>query len=92
MRGAGCATAREGTRPLAGVVNVIRFGASPATAGREVLMSDDLREKFDSEVRASGLQVSGRDEELLYAMWLEHLPQRETLRAAVPRPDEEPLR
>ena len=55
-------------------------------------MSDDLRERFDAEVRASGLQVWGRDDELLYAMWVDHLPQREALRAAVPRPDEEPPR
>jgi hypothetical protein len=51
---------------------------------------DDLRARFDAELRAAGLVLSGRDDELLFAMWLEHLPRREALRAAVPAPDEEP--
>lgn len=51
----------------------------------------DLRARFDAELRVAGLQLGGRDYELLFAMWAEHLPQREALRAAVPGPDEEPL-
>ncbi len=56
-------------------------------------MTDDaaLRARFDDELRVAGLAPTGRDRELLYAMWAEHLPQREALRAAVPAPDEEPL-
>jgi hypothetical protein len=33
-----------------------------------------------------------RDAELLYAMWVEWLPERERLRAAVPAPEDEPWR
>ena len=51
----------------------------------------DLRARFDAELRVAGLQLVGHDYELLFAMWVEHLPQREALRAAVPGPDEEPL-
>ena len=54
-------------------------------------VEDDLRARFDAELRTAGLQLEGRDYELLFAMWVEHLPQREALRAAVPGPDEEPL-
>ena len=50
----------------------------------------DLRAGFDAEMRAAGLSLAGRDYELLFAMWTEHRPQREALRAAVPMPDEEP--
>ena len=50
-----------------------------------------LRARFDAELRVAGLHLASRDYELLFAMWAEHLPQREALRAAVPRPDEEPL-
>ena len=50
----------------------------------------DLRARFDAELRAAGLDLRQRDYESLFAMWLEHLPQREALRAAVPAPDEEP--
>jgi hypothetical protein len=52
--------------------------------------SADLRARFDAEVAAAGLTVAGRDRELLFAMWQEHLPQREALRAAVVAPEEEP--
>ena len=51
---------------------------------------DELRARFDAEMSAAGLSLAGRDDELLFAMWAEHLPQREALRAAVPMPDEEP--
>jgi hypothetical protein len=50
----------------------------------------DLRARFDAELRTAGLALHGREYELLFAMWAEHLPQREALRAAVPAPDEEP--
>ena len=50
----------------------------------------DLRARFDAEMRAAGLSLAGRDYDLLFAMWAEHRPQREALRAAVPMPDEEP--
>jgi hypothetical protein len=50
----------------------------------------DLRARFDAELRAAGLILAGRDYDLLFAMWAEHLPQREALRAAVPALDEEP--
>ena len=52
---------------------------------------NELRARFDAEVQAAGLNIAGRDLELLFEMWSEHLPQREALRAAVPAPDEEPL-
>jgi len=50
----------------------------------------DLRARFDAELSAAGLNLDGRDYELLFAMWTEHRPQREALRATVPMPDEEP--
>lgn len=53
---------------------------------------DDSRERFDAELRAAGLTLMGRDYELLYEMWREHLPAREALRAWVPLPEEEPWR
>ena len=51
---------------------------------------DALHARFDAELSAAGLNLSGRDYELLFAMWVEHRPQREALRAAVPALDEEP--
>jgi hypothetical protein len=50
----------------------------------------ELRARLDAELSAAGLELSGRDRELLFAMWREHRPWREALRAAVPAPDEEP--
>lgn len=50
----------------------------------------DLHARFDAELTAAGLSLAGRDYDLLFAMWSEHLPQREALRAAVPALDEEP--
>jgi hypothetical protein len=52
----------------------------------------DLRARFDAELAAAGLTVTGRDRELLFAMWQEHLPQREALRAAAVALEEEPWR
>ena len=51
---------------------------------------DELRARFDAELSAARLNLAGRDYELLFAMWTEHRPRREALRAAVPMPDEEP--
>ena len=53
-------------------------------------MTDGLYARFDDELRLAGLELSGRDYDLLYAMWVEHLPVRDALRAAVPAMDEEP--
>lgn len=61
-------------------------------ADREVPMTDDRRAQFDAEVRAAGLTLRGHDDELLYEMWLDWLPQRDRLRAAVPALEEEPWR
>jgi hypothetical protein len=54
------------------------------------MTNDDLRRRFDAEMSAAGLSLTERDYELLFAMWLEHRPQREALRAAVPAFHEEP--
>ena len=54
------------------------------------MTTDELREQFDAELRAAGLSLTGRDYDLLFAMWSEHRPQREALGAAVPALDEEP--
>jgi hypothetical protein len=53
-------------------------------------MTTELRADFDAELNAAGLSLAGRDYDLLFAMWVEHRPQREALRSAVPMPDEEP--
>lgn len=53
--------------------------------------TDELRARFDTELRAAGLEIEGSDYAVLFEMWAEHLPQREALRAAVPAPEEEPL-
>jgi hypothetical protein len=50
----------------------------------------ELRARFDAELSAGGLELSGPERERLFAMWREHRPQREALRAAVPASDEEP--
>ncbi len=55
-------------------------------------MTDDRRAQFDAECRAAGLTLTDRDRDLLYAMWLDWLPQRELLRAAAPAPEDEPWR
>lgn len=50
----------------------------------------DLTPRFESELRVAGIEVTGRERELLYAMWVEHLPEREALRRAATAPEEEP--
>jgi hypothetical protein len=55
-------------------------------------MADDSRAQFDAECRAAALTLGARDAELLYDMWLDWLPQRDRLRAAIPAPEEEPWR
>jgi len=50
----------------------------------------DLRAQFEAEVKTAGLRLPEREYEMLFAMWAEHLPQRQALRAAVPAPAEEP--
>ena len=52
----------------------------------------DLRTRFDAELAAAGLSIRGRDYDLLFAMWNEHLPQREAVRAAAPDLSDEPWR
>lgn len=52
----------------------------------------DLRSRFDAELAAAGLTIAGRDYDLLFAMWKEHLPQREAVRAAAPAQEDEPWR
>ena len=54
------------------------------------MTNEDLRARFDAELSASGLSLTGCDYELLFAMWVEHRPQREALRAVVPDFHEEP--
>jgi hypothetical protein len=53
-------------------------------------LDTELRARFDAEMRAAGLSLAGRDYDLLFALWAEHLPQRGALRAAIPALDEEP--
>ena len=57
------------------------------TAGRD---EAELRELFAAELRVAGLRVPDDDREQLFAMWVDHLPNRDALRAAAPRSDEEP--
>ncbi len=52
----------------------------------------DLRGRFDAELAAAGLSIAGRDYDLLFAMWKEHLPQREAVRAAALAQEDEPWR
>ena len=52
----------------------------------------ELRARFDAELQVAGLVLTGQDYQALYDMWVEHLPEREALRAAVPAPAEEPWR
>jgi hypothetical protein len=61
-------------------------------ADRRLAMTDDRRAQFDAECRAAGLTLSARDHELLYEMWVDWLPYRDQLRAAVPTLEEEPWR
>jgi hypothetical protein len=52
----------------------------------------ELRARFDAELAAAGLSITGRDYDLLFAMWKDHLPQREAVRAAALAPGDEPWR
>ena len=58
------------------------------TAGRD---EAELRELFAAELRVAGLRVPDDDRERLFAMWVDHLPNRDALRAAALRPEEEPI-
>ena len=49
-----------------------------------------LRAQFDAEVQAADLTVPEADREHLFAMWAEHLPLRDSLRAASVALEEEP--
>jgi hypothetical protein len=49
-----------------------------------------LRAQFDAEVLAADLTVPDADREYLFAMWAEHLPRRDSLRAASVALEEEP--
>jgi hypothetical protein len=50
----------------------------------------DLRAQFDAEVLSADVSVPTDDREHLFAMWLEHLPLRDSLRAASMALEEEP--
>jgi hypothetical protein len=54
--------------------------------------TEDRRAQFDAECRTAGLVLGARDADLLYAMWLDWLPERDRLRAAVPALEDEPWR
>ncbi|HEV8473164.1 MAG TPA: hypothetical protein VGR82_10350 [Methylomirabilota bacterium] len=56
------------------------------------MTSQDARAQFDAECRAAGLTLTGRDADAMYEMWLEWLPERDRLRAAVPELEDEPWR
>lgn len=49
-----------------------------------------LRAQFEAEVVAADLTIPTEDREQLFAMWVEHLPFRDSLRAASIAPEEEP--
>ncbi len=62
------------------------------TAGRDAA---DLRALFEAELRAARLappdyDLPEADRERLFAMWADHLPQRDVLRAAAIELPEEP--
>jgi hypothetical protein len=50
----------------------------------------DLRARFDAEVLAADVAVPPADLDSLFAMWIEHLPLRDSLRAASVALEEEP--
>ena len=49
-----------------------------------------LRAQFDAELLAAGLTISSDDHARLFATWADHLPTRDSLRAAAPVLEEEP--
>jgi hypothetical protein len=54
--------------------------------------TDELRARFDAELVAAGPRLTGPDYENVFAMWCDHLPARERLRALALGPDDEPWR
>ena len=54
------------------------------------MADEELRARFDMELRVGGLVVSDEDRERLFVMWADHLPQRDELRRATLEPTEEP--
>lgn len=62
-------------------------GRDPAADGRDPAA---LRALFDAEVLAAALVVTDDDRERLFAMWSDHLPTRDRLRAAELALPEEP--
>jgi hypothetical protein len=60
---------------------------SPASPGQDAAALDA---QFDAEVRAAGLTLSADDRQELFEMWADHLPGRDSLRAAAPALEEEP--
>jgi hypothetical protein len=59
----------------------------PASDGNDLAA---LRAQFDAEVLSADVSVPTDDREHLFAMWLEHLPLRDSLRAASVALEEEP--
>ena len=49
-----------------------------------------LRARFDAELLSADLAVPAADREHLFAMWADHLPLRDSLRAASVALEEEP--
>ena len=49
-----------------------------------------LRAQFDAELLAAGLALSNDDRARLFPTWADHLPTRDSLRAAAPALPEEP--
>ena len=59
----------------------------PMSGGQDLAA---LRAQFDAEVLSADVSVPPDDREHLFAMWLEHLPLRDSLRAASVALEEEP--
>jgi hypothetical protein len=50
----------------------------------------ELRARFDAELQAAGLAVTGDDRERLYEMWVDYLPRRDELREVAVALEEAP--
>ena len=61
--------------------------SQPAGTGRDEAARRAL---FDAEVLAAALALSDDDRARLFEMWADHLPSRDSLRAAAPELPEEP--